>query len=95
MSTRNPSLFWGVVLVVLGVLFLLANTGVLDRINWDFVWPLALIAVGVWLIARRVGWEGRRANPPPAPSEPRTEPHTEPPAEPHTEPPAEPPRPTS
>lgn len=53
MSMRDPSIFWGAVLVVLGVLFLLANTGVLDQVNWDYVWPVALIALGVWLVARR------------------------------------------
>lgn len=47
-STKN-SLVGGVVLIVLGVLFLL------DRwFNIDFgdLWPLILIAIGVWLIFR-------------------------------------------
>lgn len=52
---RNPGVFWGVVLVILGVLFLLANSGVLTNINWDYVWPLFLIALGVWLIVVRIG----------------------------------------
>jgi hypothetical protein len=62
MSMRNPSVFWGVILVGLGVLFLLANTGVLDRINWDYVWPVALIALGVWLILGRVGPGGAQTS---------------------------------
>ena len=59
MSMGNPSVFWGVILIAVGVLILLANTGVLDSINWDYVWPLVLIALGVWLIARRVGRPGQ------------------------------------
>ncbi|MFI5283768.1 MAG: LiaI-LiaF-like domain-containing protein [Candidatus Dormibacterales bacterium] len=51
--SRNPSIFWGGLLVVLGSLFLLANTGVLNHINLDLVWPVALIALGVWLVAAR------------------------------------------
>src|SRR5579864_3307287 len=60
--TRNPSTFWGGVLVALGVLFLLANTGVLDNVNWDVVWPVILIAIGAWLIVVRVGPSGTHAD---------------------------------
>jgi hypothetical protein len=42
-----------VVLVVLGVYFLLNNLGLLDWLQPDVVWPLVLIAIGVWLIVRR------------------------------------------
>jgi Domain of unknown function (DUF5668) len=52
--SRNPSIFWGGLLVVLGSLFLLANTGVLNQINWDVIWPVALIAVGLWMVAARL-----------------------------------------
>lgn len=55
MWNRNPSLFWGGVLVIVGVLFLLANLNVLDNVNWDVVWPLLLIALGVWLVIGRIG----------------------------------------
>ncbi len=58
---RNPGVFWGGVLVVLGVLFLLANAGVLSNINWDYVWPIFLIALGVWLIVVRIGPAGASA----------------------------------
>ena len=55
MWNRNPSLFWGGVLVIVGVLFLLANLDVLNNVNWDVVWPLLLIALGAWLIVARIG----------------------------------------
>lgn len=48
-------MFWGLVLVALGVLFLLANTGVLASVDWNYVWPVVLIGLGVWLILARIG----------------------------------------
>ena len=53
MWNRSPSIFWGIVLVVLGVLFLLSNLDI--NINWSVVWPVVLIALGVWLLVARVG----------------------------------------
>jgi len=55
MRSRAPGYFWGVVLVVLGLVFLAANTGVLNNVNWNVAWPLVLIALGVWLLVARVG----------------------------------------
>lgn len=40
------------VLIIIGVLALLSNLG-LTRLDWGFVWPVILIAVGVFLIWRR------------------------------------------
>ncbi len=59
---RNPSIFWGGVLVLLGVLFLLGNTGVLNNVNWDVVWPVILIALGLWLVLARIGPGGSIAD---------------------------------
>jgi len=53
MRGRNPSVIWGGILVVLGVLFLLSNLNV--NIRWDLLWPIFLVAVGLWLLAARVG----------------------------------------
>ena len=53
-----------IVLIVLGVLFLLQTSGILDFSLSQF-WPLLLIALGGWLIARRVGMVG---TPPAAPA---------------------------
>ncbi len=46
---RRDSIFWGVILVVMGGLFLLENLGFLPRgINvWEIFWPLLLIGLGV------------------------------------------------
>ena len=54
----RPSYFWGGVLVIVGVLALLANLHVLDNLDWNYAWPVLLIALGVWLVIIRweVGW---------------------------------------
>lgn len=43
--------FWGGILVLLGVLFLLNNLGLLGGVNlWSAIGPLFIILLGVWLI---------------------------------------------
>jgi phage shock protein C len=48
-GVSNPSLVLGVILVLIGLAFLLSNTGV---VNWSEIWPVALIALGIVLLAR-------------------------------------------
>ena len=57
---RNPSVIWGGILVIIGVLFLLSNLNI--NIRWDIVWPIFLIAVGVWFVAARIGPGGNYAD---------------------------------
>lgn len=52
-GARRPSYFWGGALVVVGALLLLGNLGLLNNLNWDYVWPVLLIAFGAWLIVAR------------------------------------------
>lgn len=40
-------------LIVLGVIFLLKNLGLLVAVNWDLVWPIALIILGVIMIYKK------------------------------------------
>ena len=50
--TRNRSILWAVLLIGIGVVLLLRNTGVLPE---DVsLWPLLLIAIGVWLALERL-----------------------------------------
>jgi LiaI-LiaF-like transmembrane region len=51
--------FWAILLIVLGVLFLLANLGILPGSAWNYFWPLVLIAVGVLFLLGATG-RGRR-----------------------------------
>ena len=45
----------GVVLVALGVLLLIVNSG-LFIIEWRYMWPMIFIGLGVILLARQAGW---------------------------------------
>lgn len=52
---RNRSSLWGgAVLVIVGAYFLLRNFGLLDWLKWEVFWPVALIAVGLYLVVRRL-----------------------------------------
>ena len=43
----------GYVLVALGLVFLLSNVGAFRFVQWQFVWPLVLVAIGVLLLVQR------------------------------------------
>ncbi len=49
---RSNRLFWGLVLILLGTLFLLQTLGVLSWSVWAYFWPLMLILVGAWILLR-------------------------------------------
>jgi hypothetical protein len=55
METRRDSghLLWGILLVVLGLLFLSGNFGYGTWFVWDRWWPVLLIAIGVIMLYRR------------------------------------------
>jgi len=50
----NAAPIGAVILIVLGALFLLDNIGIW-HFNFDRFWPLILIAIGIWLLIRRLG----------------------------------------
>lgn len=60
---KRDNIFWGIVLILLGFLFLLQTQGIIANV-FRFFWPLALILVGGWIILN-VYWR-------PAPSEAET-----------------------
>ena len=43
----------GFLLVAIGVIFMLGNVGAFRFIDWRLIWPLVLIALGVYFIAQR------------------------------------------
>ncbi len=48
---QRGTLFWGSILVVVGVVILLDNLGIFGNINvWGIIWPLFLIAIGAWIL---------------------------------------------
>lgn len=44
----------GYALIAIGVIFLLNNQGAFRFLEWRYIWPLALVAIGVLLLAQRV-----------------------------------------
>jgi hypothetical protein len=46
---RNAS-FWGAVLILVGLAFLLNTMGILNVAIWNLIWPILLIAFGVWIL---------------------------------------------
>jgi phage shock protein C len=52
---RRSGTFWGGgILILIGVYFLLVNLGLLNWLDWNIAWPVILIALGVWLVVRRL-----------------------------------------
>ncbi len=65
---RRNTLFWGTVLILAGLVFLLDNLGILPINAWQIIWPIFLVALGLWilfgtLLGRR-GVETEHANVP-------------------------------
>ncbi len=54
---RRGSVFWGIALVVLGVVWLLSNLGIVPENWWELILPVLLVAWGVaiWLGSRGAG----------------------------------------
>jgi hypothetical protein len=46
---RRDSIFWGIALIILGVLFFLQGQGYIGNVA-RYIWPFALILVGAWII---------------------------------------------
>lgn len=46
---KRDNIFWGVVLIILGVLLFLQTQGIVVNV-FRFFWPLALILVGGWIV---------------------------------------------
>ncbi|GEM_PF-144362 len=47
---RNGGIFWGIVLTGAGGLLLLSNLRIIQISIWSALWPLFLIAIGMWII---------------------------------------------
>jgi len=56
MSRSGHSVFWGIIFLLFGVLFLLGNLGIMYFDFWDFIgdwWPVILIVIGISVIFKR------------------------------------------
>lgn len=47
---KRSALFFGTVIVLLGVVLLGINLGVVDHRVWRYFWPLVLVLLGVWFL---------------------------------------------
>jgi hypothetical protein len=48
---RNSGLFWGALVLLAGILFLLSNFNILRGVNvWGLIWPAFLILAGLWVL---------------------------------------------
>ncbi|MCK4413739.1 MAG: hypothetical protein KAY32_09355 [Candidatus Eisenbacteria sp.] len=61
-ATFRGQRVWGVILLILGLLILLANLDALD-ISWSFIWPVILILLGVLVLSRSFGLHRGGASP--------------------------------
>ena len=56
-------MFLGLILLIIGVVFLLKNLGYISEPTWSIIWPAILIVIGLGVILKRKGqgffWEER------------------------------------
>jgi phage shock protein C len=53
-ESERRRMAFGYILIALGVAFLLSNAGVFRFVQWQFLWPLVLIGIGVLFLVQRV-----------------------------------------
>jgi predicted membrane protein len=49
----------GIFFILFGAFFLLLRLHIFDRAVWHYIWPLAIIATGLWLLLRPAGRPNR------------------------------------
>ncbi len=52
-TTKSGGLFWGVVLLIVGLLWLLATLNVIT-LDLSIVWPLLVVLAGIYLIIAKL-----------------------------------------
>ena len=57
---RRPRQLIGLVLLLLGAIFLLDNLGLFWWWNWDWMWPMVIIGIGLFLLANNARSKGER-----------------------------------
>lgn len=43
----------GLIVILVGVLFFLKNIGIINSINWDILWPVLVMLIGVSMVLRK------------------------------------------
>jgi hypothetical protein len=60
MSSRSGGVFWALVLISVGAIFLLQNLRILTA-DWGRLWPIFVIVLGIWLLIGNFVRPGREA----------------------------------
>ncbi|MBI9043335.1 MAG: hypothetical protein JEZ06_02545 [Anaerolineaceae bacterium] len=56
---RRSNVFWGILIIVIGFLFLLNSMNILRIDVWVLIWPLVLISAGLWFLLAPVIFKGK------------------------------------
>lgn len=51
--TRRGGIFWGLVLLIVGIIWLLGALGYID-LNVDLLLPMLVIIMGLWLLVTKI-----------------------------------------
>ncbi len=54
---RKIRMKFGIIVVFLGIILLLQNTGVLEPGIWRIIWPLVIIMIGLFFVFRPREWK--------------------------------------
>ncbi len=46
-------MWFGVTLIVVGVVFLLDNVGFLSHEAWDVIWPMVIVVIGIFVLFKK------------------------------------------
>jgi phage shock protein PspC (stress-responsive transcriptional regulator)/uncharacterized integral membrane protein len=49
----NHAVWFGILLILIGVIFLLKNLNLIRWFDSDLLWPIIIICIGAWLLIRR------------------------------------------
>jgi phage shock protein C len=49
----HRSSWLGILLILIGIIFLLKNLNLIRWLNYDLIWPIIIILVGAWLLIKR------------------------------------------
>jgi hypothetical protein len=59
-SRREAPVALGIILIIVGAIFLLDSLGVIDDVSFSELWPILLIALGVMIVYDRLRRAWRR-----------------------------------
>jgi membrane-bound ClpP family serine protease len=49
-------MLFGIILFIIGLSFLLRNLGIITDVTWSFIWPIAVMLIGLSMIFKKTRW---------------------------------------